>query len=499
MNEQRTFGDGCGWLVLAPLGLTLMVFWPLPGTYFFGDDLLLLYDLANKPLVEMLLEPYGGHVFTTRNVVTLVLYRLVGPMPAVYFTLVLLTHLANVALLFVVIRGWMSSARLACFGAALWGAAPIHGGSLAWFQVYGQVLVATGLLVVLWRLDRVRRYGAPSSGELMLWGALLIGISTSQGLGIPVTLVLPVVAFLLLSPGPARVHIVLALAAVAVGVVVLYLGIYRVATALHPGQAEMPRVLDAYWYWQEMLDLTWGMLVFGLGSLLLGPVARLLPFDAIAPTVLVGLAAIPASRTRDGRARALAWVLLAVACYATTSAGRLMFYVQSRDSLIQAVRYHYAALVPLTLLVCTVLAPFGEWRGARRAGEIALAVWFLLFAVVQATAGPPFDRHAEQRQLADSAIATLRRLVTSIPAGEPAYIENRPFFGVGPFVISNPANFPGWAALFVVYSRSDTIDGHPVFFVEANADVRAKARAGRRAATLLVAPDEVPSGQVLRP
>jgi hypothetical protein len=241
------------------------------------------------------------------------------------------------------------------------------------------------------------------------------------------------------------------------------------------------------------------MLAFGLGTLLSGPLAYLLPFGGIAAVVLVGLAGARALRTRAGRSQILAWVLLAVACYATIAAGRLTFYPKFRDALIQAERYHYVALAPMTLLLCAVLVPFGQLRYARRLGGVALAAWMLVFAVAYETAGPRFDLHDSQRQLADSALADMRALVMRVPPGEPAYLANQPFYGVGPFVIANPANFPGWAALFVVYSQSNTLDGHPVFFVEANPAVRARAKAGRRSATLLIAPVDVPPGQVLEP
>src|SRR5262249_62288224 len=69
--------------------------------------------------------------------------------PEPYFWIVLLTHLLNVWLLFRVLRNVTGSLALGCFGATLWGTSPAQVGTLGWYSVYGQVLVATVLLVVL--------------------------------------------------------------------------------------------------------------------------------------------------------------------------------------------------------------------------------------------------------------------------------------------------------------------------------------------------------------
>src|SRR5262249_28786837 len=127
----------------------------------------------------------------------------------------LLTHLVNTALLFQVIRP--SGVALACFGAMLWGTCPALGETLSWYSVYGQVLLTTLVLGVLWSLGRVTRSGEPLSPRTsVVWAAVLAAGATSYGTGLGVAAVFPVVAALAL-PGsrmPRRSAVVLVLGAV---------------------------------------------------------------------------------------------------------------------------------------------------------------------------------------------------------------------------------------------------------------------------------------------
>src|SRR6185295_2769935 len=97
-------------------------------------------------LMRFLLVGQGGHALVTSNAVFYLLHRLFGIDPQPYFVFVLFTHLLNVGLLFCAIRLLTQSARLACFGSALWGISPIHDGTIGWLSVYGQVIVAAVLL-----------------------------------------------------------------------------------------------------------------------------------------------------------------------------------------------------------------------------------------------------------------------------------------------------------------------------------------------------------------
>src|SRR5262245_37898448 len=101
-------------LALPPVVLAAVVFHPLIRNYFFADDFLHLYQIAEWSPLHFVLEPYAGHVYLIRNALFWTLARTVGPEPAPYFWLALLTHLLNVALLYRVVWVAFASDRLAC-------------------------------------------------------------------------------------------------------------------------------------------------------------------------------------------------------------------------------------------------------------------------------------------------------------------------------------------------------------------------------------------------
>src|SRR5262249_25136181 len=137
-----------GWAALA-LGLAIFVYYPITQNYFVYDDFLHLFHIANDSLLKFLLTMHGGHLLVVRNAVFALCYHLFGTDAPAYFWVVLATHLANVLLLFLIIRALTDSARLACFGSALWGMLLVHEQTLGWFSVHGQALATTFTLGVL--------------------------------------------------------------------------------------------------------------------------------------------------------------------------------------------------------------------------------------------------------------------------------------------------------------------------------------------------------------
>ena len=117
-------------LRLVPVALATLVYFPIVRNFFTGDDFLHLYHLANLPLLQNLVEPFGGHLYCARNAVFALLHHIAGAEPRWFFTAMLVTHLVNVWLLYDVILVFGGSRRLACAGAALWGTAPVLAGTL---------------------------------------------------------------------------------------------------------------------------------------------------------------------------------------------------------------------------------------------------------------------------------------------------------------------------------------------------------------------------------
>src|SRR5262249_49519975 len=101
-------------LALPALVLAAVVVFPITANYFFEDDFLHLFRIANGDVLRFLLQPHGGHLLVVRNAIFAATFALWGPHPAPYFWSALATHLANVVLLFAVLRTFLGSDRVAC-------------------------------------------------------------------------------------------------------------------------------------------------------------------------------------------------------------------------------------------------------------------------------------------------------------------------------------------------------------------------------------------------
>src|SRR5262245_63967295 len=222
--ETVRSGSTTGWGTVAaalPVLLAAAVYFPVTRSYFFADDFDSLLSIRNDDFLRFVLRPFGGHNLVVRNLVFYGSARFFGLRADLFFWQVLLTHLLNVWLLFRVLHALTASRLLASGGAALWGTSPVQLGTLGWYSVYGQVLVATALLVVLDRVTRLARTGdAPPVRTAAAWYVLLLAGSACFGTGLGVAVAFPVVLFLLLQAAWRRwgmrvVFLTLPLAAIA--------------------------------------------------------------------------------------------------------------------------------------------------------------------------------------------------------------------------------------------------------------------------------------------
>jgi hypothetical protein len=179
------------------------------------------------------------------------------------------------------------------------------------------------------------------------------------------------------------------------------------------------------------------------------------------------------------------------------AAGRAAFWTAAGMKLVTQEHYHYTAPLPLAILTALVLTELARrWRPSAAVGNTILALWLMTFAAVQLTAGRPIDHHDREREVADKVLAQIKTLVLSQPPGSDVYIKNRLFFGVGPFVIKNPQNFPGIAGLFAVYYPDQLLEGRRVFFVEPDPRVLSNLR-DRPFGAMLAPPETAPAGRIL--
>jgi hypothetical protein len=210
-------------------------------------------------------------------------YQVFGTQAQGYFWLMLVTHLVNVALLYSLMLLLTDSRRLAAFGAALWGSAPLHEGSLGWYSVYGNVMVGT---VTLWLLrDLARRAAGQSFGasRVLLWSALLLLGGTSFAVGLAVVLVFPVLVLGIHPSGPDKRRALLCSLVLAAAVVPAYFAVHR--TMLTPEASAVATstlsagTLDA---WRPMLAMLTDLAGYGMFLLVLREAGPRLGYSSVA-------------------------------------------------------------------------------------------------------------------------------------------------------------------------------------------------------------------------
>jgi len=474
---------------LLPVACALFAWAPLLDNYFKDDDFVHLYDLSTKPFLRLLVLPWGGHVYTVRNTVFDVMFRLFGTDPRPYLWSALLTHGLNALLLYGVIRRFAGSVVLACFGATLWAASPVLEEALGWYSVYGQVLLTAIVLGVLWSLgDKVTTGAVVTTRTALCWAALLLAGSTCFGIGLGVALAFPVVTPLALARRqlPMRSLVILVTGAAA------SYAFYRLVITYSPdvtgAEAQLFSAATALRALPAVLAFVAGLFGFGTAALGFDFVGAHVHFPAsmgvlggavLLGTVLAGLICGPATARR----RILALALLAVAAYGTIAAGRAILFIATHTPLWGAVmssRYQYLGLSVVTLIVCTALAQVAALGTTAKWIVLATtAAWTVVRIAVLVVRPFPIDHWDSERTGTMAMLSSIQQQIASTPPGQVVLIENQPFGLSRGF----PASFPGWAGMFVVFFPDNTVDGRPVRFLVSEDDwQRAQARGGRIAA-----------------
>ncbi len=485
-------------LALVPLALAAWVYHPIIRVFFFADDFYHLGRIVDGDGLAFLLAPFGGHNLLVRNLAFLASWQLFGLHSGAWYWTVLLTHLLNVWLLFGVLGALTGSAALACFGATLWGICPLALGTIGWCSVYGQAMVATILLVVLERLTRlaVADERVPTR-TAWLWYVLLLAGTTCFGTGIGVALAFPVALFLLLpaawrQPGVRVAYLVMPAVTLAV-----YFGLRHLAAWIEPlpFSEEVHRLaaLSGLGYALVMLP---SLLGFAAASSALGYLVDPERFPdprtwATIAAFAIGLGVLAWRGDRKARRAALAMAALAVGVYAVIAVGRARVYSGFGVALARAAaepRYHYVGTIPVVILLCLALQQIGRigWLTAVPR-SLLLAAGLGLAVAGYAQSSFRIEEHRGARNYLARATAEIATAVAASPAGSTVYLDNgktQPV--IGPWL---DIFFPGRAALFLLLSPDDQLDGRHVRFVEPDPEVRKfwAARPKARLTMLLVA------------
>lgn len=455
------------------------MYWPITRAYFFADDFIHLVSIANDGFVRFVFRPYAGHNLAIRNLVFWASARLFGLRADLFFWTVLVTHLLNVWLLFRIVRNLTGGLVLACLAASLWGTSPVHLGTLGWYSVYGQVLVATILLLLLDRLLlHARRGTAPSSRAVRGWCGLLLLGTMCFGTGIGVALAFPLVAFLVVPETCRRRSQRLLLLALPVATIGGYVGLRRLYALVEPLTLVEQVTGNPSWHRLQgalgMVPAFLGAAVdCGLRSFFFAPasypsVTTYLVWAAVA----LGLAGVFWRGDSLERRTTLAMLILALSVYLLIGLGRQPEGTRTATWLALETRYHYVGTLPVVVVAALAASRLGKVDVLRSVPRVPLILAvFALGIVGRVRSGFRIDEHAQSRvqfaavqrgiaaELAAQAVGSEVTLRNDLSR---ATLETL----LHPVNVGQVRRFPGRAAVFVLEHPDGRLLSRSVRFVE---------------------------------
>jgi hypothetical protein len=466
--------------------------------YFRADDFLHLYRLVNFGPRDMILDPFGGHMLIVRNLVMASSFTLFGLHPLPYFAGVLMTHVANAVLVFLLAERATEDPRLAFLGAILFGVAPTHAEALGWYSVYGYVLSCFFTLLALWVLVSSRTDHRPLTFRRALGVAVLtLAASQSFGTGAGVALALPVAA-LVLRPATMRRPAALAvLCAVPVAVVLAARFLFFRASPLNPDPALPVALFESYFHdLRHIVPMIGHLAWLGATTLLVGAAYPIAHYpDATSTAVLLclalGSAVFVLRSDRDGRRIMLGLLCVFLATCGAIALGRATISHLARvggvlEGVRMSPRYYYqidaigAVMVTLILREVTRGWADGTTRTALVTG------WTVAALTTWTWRTPPVDHYTSQRELVARAERTITEEIARHPSGSVACLslDSRD----DALIVAPKSVFPGYAALFMLLYPTDEADGRWVHFVTSDPTaLEARAGGGRIASLLLPA------------
>jgi hypothetical protein len=489
-NHASSFAVTSAYAAVAALG-GLLAASPIVGAYFHDDDFLHLFQLANYGPREFITAPYGGHMYLVRNSVFFLTFRFFGMRATAYLASALATHVANVLLLFGLVRRLTASARIACFGALLFAVCPANYGTLPWYSVYGHVLATTFVLAALLLLapSPEDRAAPLSTRRAVAVACCMLAASQSFGTGVAAAILAPVVAALVWPLTFRDRGAAAALLSVPVLVGVAMAALYLPRTHLNPVPMFWVRTFEgSFVSWRLVAPMIGHLLSLGIVSLVLGaayPLERYPDAVSAATTAAFGIGMLWALRRGSSRARRslLAFLALAFACYAMVALGRARLYAAIQPAAlvhayVAGTRYHYLAQSLLAVVLCLVLAEASrQLSPTPRTTSLLLVTWVVWSVTSAMLLRPSIGGFDAIRDLVARQREGVERDVLARPPGATVCVPYEP----APLAIG----FPGSIGVFMLYHRDDTYAGRRVYFVSSDPRVLAMREWGGRLRSLL--------------
>jgi hypothetical protein len=456
-------------------------------SFFWRDDFLHFYQIANWNPLEFIFFPYGGHVFIVKHTIFYSMFKLFGVNSVVYFATVLFTHLGCAYLLFKIIHLLTGKPSLAAAGTMIWGICPVNYGTMNIYCTYGQVLVGFIFLLFLYDLLRAEKgILLFSLGIAVRWSIYLFLMATSFGSGLAIACLSPIMIIIILWKTDKKWEMAASMLPVIAIILVLFIfkdSIYHYfsgevyhSTPFAPGVA-----LN---HFEVILEMFFRMCAFGIYTIAAFPIFIMTytpswsppyPMLAFFTSLVVAILFVVAFfHSRDNKRHYFVLSMIFFGLIGLTAYARAAIYQAFGipvGSASMTFRYYYVVLISIVLILTLMLKELTDSYP-----QISKIVVALIFIAITISIYPsmnlikvidPMQHYSasKERKLYYETIADIQNTIRTFPAGTSVFIDNKMNDQISIFLPSD-TDFPGKAAIFAIRYQDNTVEGRRVYFVE---------------------------------
>jgi hypothetical protein len=480
-NNILARGEAERLMLVLSLAVVLIVNFQLLSAFFYADDFVLLYQIANWNPLEFIFSSWGGHLLIFRNIIFYCMFKLFGVNSVAYFSTVLITHLGSAYILYKIIYLLTDKPYIAVAGMMIWGICPVNYATLAWYSVYGQILTCFLFLLFLYDLLRIEKDKIIFEMNIVIrWSICFLLMAASFGTGLAIACLSPLAIVIILWENNKKWKIAASILPVIAVILVLFIfkdSIYHYFSGeiSHTTPLALGVALSNYKLILEMFIRMCAYSIYCMASfpMLFFSSTMQYPTSAIVIAIpVVILFIILFFRSKEYRRHYAILSILFLGLIGLTAYGRAVIFkifgvLISLGSMTP--RYYYVIFILVVLILSLMADELDDLFP-----KIAKVITPIVLIVIALSVYPNiiiakkigiWNTSGRERKIYYDTITDIERTVRTYPEGSSVFIDNKMDDQISLF---NPSDtdFPGKAAMFSIKYPNNTVEGRRVYFVE---------------------------------
>jgi hypothetical protein len=477
-------------MLFVSLAVILIVNFQLLFTFFYADDFLHFYQIANWKPHEFIFSSHGGHLYIFRNLIFYWMFKLFGLNAIPFFSIVLMTHLASAYILYEILHLTTNKPLLAAVGTMTWGICPINYATMAWYSAYGHILVGFFFLLFLYDLLKIEKGKTIFSLSITIrWSIYLLLMATSFGVGLAIVCMAPIAVIIVLWKYDNKWKI--AASMIPVILLILFLFIFKDTIFFFlsgEDQNTKPVALSfAFSQYRSILEMFIRVCAYSIYCMAAFPLLFLsstVPYPTAAIFIsipVVTLFLLCFLQSKNDRFRHYAVLcLFFIGLVGLTAYGRAPNFKNLNISIVAASvtpRYYYVitivVMTTIVLMADNLLYIFPKIKKIAY-GLICILIASSIYPSIHvARIIDPNNQSRSERKLYYDTVSDVIETIRAYAAGSSVFIDNAMNRRFSIFFPSD-VDFPGKAAVFSITYPTNTFEGRRVYFVEKDCRVAEK-------------------------